>query len=165
MDKTWLRGKTRQELVDEIDKSDAAIGKKNIELTQLRAQLATANERIGELETNISEGNLLMQRFTDGDILYSHDEIPLTMQGLGRKLNSEQQHITKLTAERDTLRAALRPIPEAITELVHIATNHGAQYPHQERYVIDVMDLATQAAAALGDVAQEGDDEGQKEKV
>ena len=97
---------------------------------KLTAQLATANERIGELETNISEGNLLMQRFTDGDILYSRDEIPLTMQGLGRKLNAEQQRITDLvarlalseavnkelghtaytlTAERDTLRAALRP--------------------------------------------------------
>jgi len=91
-------------------------------------RLTTAQERIVALETNINEGNLLMQRFTDGDILYSREEVPVTMKGLAAKLHKEQATIAtltddlaslnkhyelyvdkyvKATAERDAARAAL----------------------------------------------------------
>ena len=105
-----------------------ALSNKFGDMKQLRADLATAQERIVALETNINEGNLLMQRFTDGDILYSREEVPVTMKGLAAKLHKEQATIAtltddlaslnkhyelyvdkyvKATAERDAARAAL----------------------------------------------------------
>ena len=66
-------------------------------------RLTTAQERIVALETNINEGNLLMQRFTDGDILYSREEVPVTMKGLAAKLHKEQATIATLTDDLASL--------------------------------------------------------------
>ena len=58
--------------------------------------------------------------------------------------------IATLTAERDTLRAALRPLVNIVAD-VELFKIIAWNYPNVSN--------AIKAAAALGDVAQEGDDD------
>ena len=94
------------------------------------------------------------------DILRDEDSDPCP--GCGGKCDAVADLATaqeRIVALED----ALKPIPEAIQELVHIATNHGVQYPHQERYVVDVMDLAINAKAALAPAQPQEDDSDETE--
>ena len=137
----------------------------------ITADLATAQQRIGELERDIEDKGEWIHRYGNeadeyderiatltADLATANERIAnlVARLALSEAVNKELGHTAyKLTAERDALRAALRPFADAWRNADPVSKSWAE---HVTR--LDSSHFK-QAAALLGDgdKAQEGDDE------